>query len=610
MCRGDVPSRLCHDCVQHATKRIVAKCPYNKEAIIWYEECMLRYSDRSFFSTLQTDPRTTSVTYSRPVSESDMEDRVLRNTVNDVAEEAAKSSGDHAKFAIKEANVSSGNNNTVVKTLYTLAQCTPDLSTEDCHDCLRHIIQRSLWSPEVAVLNLSFERAEIFYPTCNLMFGSQRFYYKDNAEPVTSLYFGSGDDSTVSSSDNLGFYNTTVSSKSPSNTVYGLFMCRGDISPHVCHQCVGNASQFLPSDCQFSKEAILWLNVCMLRYSNHYFFSKLDTSPKFNESTMTIENKQDNFNQQLAPTLDKLVEEATKSGLNVAKAKKFFATEEASSTDTDWETLYTLAQCTPDLSTQDCATCLKSIVEEIKSCCLGKRIVEFMYPSCNMRFDLYPFYNKNNTVAEAPTSTPTRMFSASADKGKEEGQSRIIIIVVVVVLIVVSLMLFGFTYYILRRKRSMRYKAMLEENCSQRQRVLSWSDRYKIIAGIARGILYLHEHSRLKAWKQWSGGNWPEILDSNLIELESYSEVIRCIQIGLLCVQENPDVRPTMNTVVQYLSNDSIQLPFPQEPAFFLHDRMDQPTIRGMESHSREHATNDSEPCSINEMSMSNFFPR
>lgn len=31
-----------------------------------------------------------------------------------------------------------------------------------------------------------------------------------------------------------------------------------------------------------------------------------------------------------------------------------------------------------------------------------------------------------------------------------------------------------------------------------RQRILTWSERYKIIKGIARGILYLHEDSRLK----------------------------------------------------------------------------------------------------------------
>ena len=31
-----------------------------------------------------------------------------------------------------------------------------------------------------------------------------------------------------------------------------------------------------------------------------------------------------------------------------------------------------------------------------------------------------------------------------------------------------------------------------------KQRILDWSRRYKIIGGIARGILYLHEDSRLR----------------------------------------------------------------------------------------------------------------
>ena len=44
---------------------------------------------------------------------------------------------------------------------------------------------------------------------------------------------------------------------------------------------------------------------------------------------------------------------------------------------------------------------------------------------------------------------------------------------------------------------------------------------------------------------------------------------------GLLCVQQNPDTRPTMAIVVSYLSSHSIELPIPQEPTFFLDKRMD-----------------------------------
>ncbi|KAF7840675.1 cysteine-rich receptor-like protein kinase 10 [Senna tora] len=641
MCRRDVPSQLCHDCVQLAATRIGRLCPNNKEAIIWYEECMLRYSDRHFFSTLQKDPNTGFLF--PKINASNVEKQVLEGTVKDVVEEAAKS-----KFAVKESNLTE-------TTLYSLAQCTQDLSTQDCHDCLRDIIRR-LWSRNATVYgNISgnsFILGVLFYPTCNLMFGPQRFYYKRNVTPVAPIrdvqglrddrqyllnYSCSSNKSFIANSSyqsnlrnilhtlvsfsnatgNMGFYNTTVSGRNPSDTVYGLFMCRGDVSPQICHQCVSNASKLLSSECQLSKEAIVWYLSCLLRYSNnHSFFSTSDTSLKYIYTANFIHKEQNDFNQQLATTLSKLVEEATDSGLAVEGAKKF-ATEDVSS-DTMWGMFYTLAQCTPDLSTQDCRKCLSNIVDEIKLCCLGKQAGGFMYPSCNMIFaSSYRFYYKNNTISETPPApTPTHKVSGLATKG------------------------------------------------SQRKRVLHWLERYKIIGGIARGILYIHEHSRLKvihrdlkpsnilldnemnpkisdfgmakmvaisetegntnrivgtychgsqhmdgllsyAWKQWRGGNWSDILDSDLIELESYNnEVVRCIQIGLLCVQENPDARPSMNTIVQYLSNDSIQLPLPQEPAFFLHGRME-PTNGGIESRFAECAANN---CSVNEMSMSNYF--
>jgi len=88
---------------------------------------------------------------------------------------------------------------------------------------------------------------------------------------------------------------------------------------------------------------------------------------------------------------------------------------------------------------------------------------------------------------------------------------------------------------------------------------------------------------------------------------ENYShiEVIKCIQIGLLCVQENPNVRPTMATVVSYLNSHSPELSSPQEPAFFLHDRTNQ-DIAAHESSS----VNNFVSFSVNDVSISEFYPR
>lgn len=59
-----------------------------------------------------------------------------------------------------------------------------------------------------------------------------------------------------------------------------------------------------------------------------------------------------------------------------------------------------------------------------------------------------------------------------------------------------------------------------------------------------------------------------DILDPTLGEDYQASEVMRCIQIGLLCVQENPMDRPTMSTVVVMLNAETVSLEAPSPPAF------------------------------------------
>lgn len=47
------------------------------------------------------------------------------------------------------------------------------------------------------------------------------------------------------------------------------------------------------------------------------------------------------------------------------------------------------------------------------------------------------------------------------------------------------------------------------------------------------------------------------------------SEALRCIHIGLLCVQQHPEDRPSMSSVVVMLSSES-PLPQPMEPGFLI----------------------------------------
>lgn len=58
-------------------------------------------------------------------------------------------------------------------------------------------------------------------------------------------------------------------------------------------------------------------------------------------------------------------------------------------------------------------------------------------------------------------------------------------------------------------------------------------------------------------------------MDPTLASSVSPSEFMLCIQLGLLCVQERPEDRPTMSDVISMLGNESMNLPVPKEPAFW-----------------------------------------
>ncbi|XP_057987855.1 G-type lectin S-receptor-like serine/threonine-protein kinase At1g11410 isoform X3 [Hevea brasiliensis] len=70
-----------------------------------------------------------------------------------------------------------------------------------------------------------------------------------------------------------------------------------------------------------------------------------------------------------------------------------------------------------------------------------------------------------------------------------------------------------------------------------------------------------------KIWHLWREERAWEIVDSLLKHSCSPDEVLRCIQIGLLCVQEDEMERPTMSAVVLML-NSEISLPSPKQSAF------------------------------------------
>lgn len=75
-------------------------------------------------------------------------------------------------------------------------------------------------------------------------------------------------------------------------------------------------------------------------------------------------------------------------------------------------------------------------------------------------------------------------------------------------------------------------------------------------------------HEQLQAWNFWSESKGLELMDPSIANSYVASEVLKCIQIGLLCVQDNAADRPTMSSVVHMLGSDNVSLPSPICPAF------------------------------------------
>ncbi|KAM3396143.1 G-type lectin S-receptor-like serine/threonine-protein kinase isoform X2 [Capsicum galapagoense] len=71
------------------------------------------------------------------------------------------------------------------------------------------------------------------------------------------------------------------------------------------------------------------------------------------------------------------------------------------------------------------------------------------------------------------------------------------------------------------------------------------------------------------AWKIYKEGRSIELLDERLSDTCSRSEVVRSICVGLLCVQQCPEDRPSMSSVVFMLNNEGV-LPQAKQPGFYI----------------------------------------
>uniref|UniRef100_A0A3Q7FF77 non-specific serine/threonine protein kinase n=1 Tax=Solanum lycopersicum TaxID=4081 RepID=A0A3Q7FF77_SOLLC len=209
-----------------------------------------------------------------------------------------------------------------------------------------------------------------------------------------------------------GFYNTT-SGNTGSDIVYGIFLCRGDVAPDVCQNCVSTAVKDVTSEsyCPNGKLVVLWVDECLYTYELYPFYNVSASTPPSSSPTS---------NDRVATTNFSIDNKIGGGGFGVVYKGKLLDGQE--------------------------------IVVKRLSRSSGQGIEEF----------------KNEIVLIAKLQHRNLGYCL-------EGDEKILV-------------------YEFVPNKSLDYFLFGPE----KQQLLDWSRPYKIIGGIARGLLYLHEDSRLR----------------------------------------------------------------------------------------------------------------
>ncbi|GLT81555.1 hypothetical protein SLE2022_000010 [Rubroshorea leprosula] len=125
LCRGDVDRGTCQTCVNNVTQFLPQNCNSSLGAVIWYDDCLLRYSSTNFFGVISFSTYRCWCSVNN-INSSEENSEVLR-WLDDSIERAQNSENlfDAAGDASQQ--------------IYVLTQCSQDLNGSSCYSCLKNI---------------------------------------------------------------------------------------------------------------------------------------------------------------------------------------------------------------------------------------------------------------------------------------------------------------------------------------------------------------------------------------------------------------------------------------------------------------------------------------
>ncbi|KAJ0668543.1 putative Gnk2-like domain-containing protein [Helianthus annuus] len=167
LCRGDINPDVCLRCLIDSLVKLRQLCPNQKEAIGYYDYCMLRYSNDVILGSIRLK---FYVYLANPQNAMDIDrfNGALGPLMKDLRVNAS-AGGPLRKFA------SGSTTGPDFSTIYGLVQCTPGLSELDCVSCLEDAINR------IAQLFNGKIGGRMLLPMCTFRYENYRFFNQSAA---------------------------------------------------------------------------------------------------------------------------------------------------------------------------------------------------------------------------------------------------------------------------------------------------------------------------------------------------------------------------------------------------------------------------------------------
>ncbi|GMI77541.1 cysteine-rich RLK (RECEPTOR-like protein kinase) 10 [Hibiscus trionum] len=576
LCRGDLSTSVCRACVTFATTDISQRCPVDATAVVWYEECLLRYSDRNIFSVVTEAPTFLTYNSTQNVTQPERFKMLAGFMMNETARAANEITGGK-KFATGEVFISA------LQKLYALAQCTPDLSVTDCDRCLESAI---------GYLPTGRLGGRFLNPSCNIRFEFYPFYNltsavaapeetkqnKSNRIPVLfaslSAIFGLV---LVSAFGFLLWRLRNNQGKENSEEIQLLDLVNEHTGESFSGENVGKSQEF-----PFFR--LDTLHAATNHFSDDNKLGQGGFGPVYkgtlaNGKEIAVKRLSRTSGQGLVEFKNEIVLIARLQHRNLVKllgccleknekllvyefmpngSLDVFLFDSSSAAQLDWQKRFSI---------------IKGIARGILYLHEDSRlkIIHRDLKASNVLLDR----NMNPKISDFGMA---RIFS----EDKNEAITNRVV---------------G-TYGYMPPEYAMRGLFSIKSDVFSFGALL-----LEVVTGKKNNSYYFFENGEsllTSAWKLWSKGKGMDLIDQLLVPSCVASEVLKCIHIGLLCVQGDPADRPTMSSVVVMLASDTVPLPRPAEPTF--------PALRAI-AEPAEPTSNDG-VFSINEVTISNILPR